>query len=279
MTNTASLIIKSLEYNNRVLKYVLIPDYLQKLSEHGNLKEALLKVQMATHDQIVGDLIPEMFTEAVTPEMQEKVLTLIRQKTEEENKKKIDDYLPIILNQTLVTICTVLDTFLVDSLKVITDHQPMVLKGLASNEDIKIEDLFSTTNHSELIATVQEKVISDFDFMGIQDKLKLLSEKMKVDVAGALQLRLHKQEVQDHYKDKGDFLYNVYEKRNLVVHKDQQVISTYEELSEVSTYISYFILDLGFILGEHFKLPTDFAMFLNRRPKGIKLEPETKDQA
>ncbi len=92
-------LINSLEYNNRVLKYVLIPDYLQKLSTHGNLKEALLKVQMMTHDQIVGDFMPDMFTPDVPEKTKQTVLTIIRKKTEEENKKKIDDYLPIIFNQ------------------------------------------------------------------------------------------------------------------------------------------------------------------------------------
>lgn len=269
-------LISSLEYNNRVLKYVLIPDYLQKLSTHGNLKEALLKVQMMTHDQVIGDFMPNMFTPDIPEETKQKVLTSIRKKTEEENKKKIEEYLPIIFNQTLVTLCTVLDTFLVDSLRVITTHQPKILKALASDDDIKIDDLFTATEQEQLIAKVQEKVLSDFDFMGIKDKLSVLSQKLKVDVEGGLMLKFHKEEVQELYKSKGDFLYDTYDKRNLVVHRDQKAITTFEELSEVSTYISYFILDFGFILGAHFKIETDFGQFLKRKPKGLVSDYEDK---
>ncbi|MBI2404807.1 hypothetical protein HYV22_01355 [Candidatus Gottesmanbacteria bacterium] len=277
-TTAQTLVIKSLEYNNRVLKYVLIPEYLQKLVTHGNLKEALLKVHLAVHDQVVEDILSSMFSRDVSDQTKEKVLTLLRKNAELESKKNIDDYLPIILNQTLVTLCTVLDTFMVDSLRVITTFQPKILEGLASDDVIRKKDVFATQDLSGLIARVQEKVLSEFDYMGMKDKLKNLSDKLNVDTAGALQLKYHKSEVQEHYKSKGNFLFDVYEKRIAIVHRDQHQINSFEELSEISTYISYFILDLGIILGKHFHIDTDFWQFLRQKPKDLTLSYEHKKE-
>ncbi|MFZ5376795.1 MAG: hypothetical protein ACOZAN_03985 [Patescibacteria group bacterium] len=251
-----------------------MPQYLQQLRDHGNLDEALLKVHMASHDSVVADLREKMFIPGTSEEQRQKVLGYARTQAQQESKKNISEYMPIILNQVLVSFCSILDLFLTESFRTVSIKEPKILYSIDAAKKINTRDVFESTSLEDVVEKIRLDLVSKFDFMGIKDKLLIFSEKLGVDVKYAEGLQWHNAEIQSKYADKSDYLLEIYGKRNLIVHQDQLIINTVEELSEISEYISYFILDLGLVLGKHFKLETDFQNFLNQRPPGIALQQD-----
>lgn len=258
------LLLKPLKFGNRLRKYVLIPYYLDVISNQGNLKEAILKVHMIGFD---AALEKDFFKPGVSEVEKEAALKKTRDKIEEKNRRNIEEYLPILFNQALVMACAVLDIYLFDSLKVLTTKKPNILKGLAREEDIKISDLIDLADYKKIFSHIQNKVLNRFDFVGIEKKLEILG-RLGINIKNALGLKTHNEKAQREYANGYELLLDAYKKRNDIVHRDQLPLRSYADLSKISTYFDYFMSDLGFTAGRRFGILTDFELFI-RDPRSV----------
>ena len=268
-SNQNIILLKPLKFGQRIRKYILIPFYLNGASEHGNLKEALLKMHMAAFDMSFND--KKYWKPEVSKEQRKENMKKIREEIEEKNRKNINEYLPILFNQALVMACTVFDNFLLDSIKVFTSKNPQLLKSLVVEGDINIYELIDLGDFNKIFSTIQTKVLNRFDFSSIEEKIKLLRNRLKIDTDSTFKLPYRNQEVQKRYPEGYKFLMNIYKNRNDIVHRDKLPLRSYEELENISTFFDYYMLDFALIAGKKFEINSDFELFM-KNPKSVSLE-------
>ncbi len=262
-------ILKPLKFGNRMRKYILIPYKLDYISRHGNLNEAILKFDMKTFNGIENDM-DGLWMPGTTEEEKKNHVKKIRKQIEDKSRKDMGNYFPILFNQALIMSCTVLDTFLVDSLKVLTNKQPNVLKGLASRDDVSIKELIDYSDYQKIFNHIQEKILKRFDFAGIEKKIKIL-RGLGIDMDTALGLKFHLPHFREKYPRGYEFLLDAYKKRHEIVHQDQLPLNTYQDLEEICSFFDGFMMDFAIITGRHFVIPVDFELFL-KDPKSVDID-------
>jgi hypothetical protein len=249
-------IIRPFEFIGRMNKYVLIPYYLDYLARNGNLKEGLLKVQMAGFDQTI-DFTSNIWQEGLTVDQKIKATENIKARIEKQNQAEIDNYFPILYNQALILACTIFDLFLVESLKTIITEQKNTLKTLASKDDITIFEVIDCEDYESVSSKVQGRVLDRFDFSGIEDKLKTL-KKIGLDLDIVFQLKLSKKEVQNKYPNGEGYLKKIYGLRNDIVHRNLLPIKSYPELSDISFFLQSLVIGIAHGISQHFNIEADF---------------------
>ncbi len=257
------LILKPHLYGKRIGQYSIMAYSLDRLYKKGKLKEDLLQPQMSLIDEIYS-VNPSFNTEIIKEEF-DKNLKKLKEKAELEARKDVENYLPSIMNQVLVTACTILDTYLVDCLSTIIEKEPKILKGLADKDDITIARIIDAKDYSEIFKELKNKTLARFDFMGIKDKVSYLTNKIKIDVAAASLLPNHVENIQKDFPKGIDTLFEAYQRRNDIVHRDMQRIKTYSELIYFTQYMQIFCLELAFSIYKNFRITSDFMESLSNK--------------
>jgi len=255
------LILKPLQFLSRMSKYTLLPHYLDVTSKDTKLKEIILKEKMKKfHKSFVVEMLnkEEMWEPRVTAEERSKKVAKAKIDMEILYRKETDEYIPIITNQALVQACTILDAFLCDCMRAITNYRPEELRKLAVNGDITAIGAIDAKDDKEILKLIRDEVLKRFDFNGIRVKFKMF-RKLKINIDWVFEIKLPRRFVAC-YPDRFDFLINAYQMRHNIVHKDEMPLKNLNSLFEITDFFSSLIFRLPFEIYRHFKIPINLSL-------------------
>jgi hypothetical protein len=172
----------------------------------------------------------------------------------------------MLYNQALVMIVTVFDVYLYESLKIVIDKHPHLLKSMADEKDISIIEIIDKADYQSIYETIRDRVLRRFDFKSIRAKVDAL-RKLRVDMDAALSFQFQTAKVQQRYNNSLKMLHDYYEKRHAIVHREQHTFDSYEQLEEVSQFFTDLIWSLGFAIGFRFNIMTDWEKMAGNHPK------------
>ena len=220
------------------------------LAVHSHLFDTLV----SEHNESIFSLLrenPKLLT-TDSPE----AITQVREHIISGNKTHVAGYREWILNQALVSFCTFFDAFLVDAVELVLSSKVELLfdTKAASGVTYKkiIEDGLASTTE-ELVA----KELGHFSFIaGIKSRIGYFESKLNVSTQAILDW--------DRFTDGSlfkhwtlDYLSEIYEKRNSIVHRDEYPIKTLEEIQEISTAFSKIIMNIALELKEGYSILLD----------------------
>ncbi len=160
----------------RLNKYAANSYYVDFLEKKGNLRETLIKARTASSKQTMTELFsdPQAWNPGLSEKEKQQSLESMIKNVDKREAEEVDKFFITLLNQTLVMLCTVFDTYLVDRLDVIIYTKPDLLKLFADDKDISIKEIIDSKTYENVFNVMQSKVLKRFDFMGIKDKFKYL---------------------------------------------------------------------------------------------------------
>jgi hypothetical protein len=266
--------LKPFKFQKRLTKYSTNAYYLDYLDRNGNVREVLLKArahhQLDTLNEFMEDKDiwkPELSKERIAEEEKKLVKSTL-----DMQEQLIDDFFVVHVNQNLVTLCTVFDTFLVDCISVITYMKQETLKSLCSDNDISLDDLVSSRGRNEVFFKVQDRLIQRFDFMGIKDKIKLFQ---KLGVSKEALFSIDNEEWGNKYPNPQECLFETYSFRNDIVHRDEMKLKSYEDLSYRADLLLHLIMKWGMItFTEKFGVTSDFILLANNQAQYNELDTD-----
>lgn len=250
--------LKPLKFNQRIGKHTVNAYYIDFLAKQGNLKDILLKARMKDADEILFEDVMDdrMWKDKLTEEQKIEKFKLLRGKMEERHKQEIENFLPILFNQSLVMICTVFDNFLLDTLKVITKKKPETLKILSKEEDITIAEIIESADYRNIFSIIQGKVLRRFEFKGIKKKFETFE---KLGLTKGLMFSLS-ENMKIKYPNAYEFLIDIYKKRNDIVHRDKLPLRQYQDLSNIDYFLTHFTFHISLEIKKLFNIPLDIQL-------------------
>jgi len=69
---------------------------------------------------------------------------LLTQRLKDANARKVQEYVPVLLNQNLVMLCTIMEIFFLHILETIILKEPNVLVGLAQEKRLSLQQVLSS---------------------------------------------------------------------------------------------------------------------------------------
>lgn len=251
-----TIVLYPVKLQERLLKIVDAIRYFAYVFE--SLKDIIIQIKMIENNQhLENDLMkPLMDIIKTSPQISEYFDTKLKEQIEID----IENYLPILFNQSFVMIITVFDVFLNESLHTIIKKQPNLLKELAQEEtDITVSQVVDANDYDEIFNIITNKVLRRFDFLSIDKKISRL-KKIGIDTDKALNFEFHNQEEQSQFSEGKNLVVRYYNQRHEIVHQDKHHLKTMNELEEIEKFFLYLILNFGIAIGKHFKIKTDWDL-------------------
>ncbi len=256
-------ILKPFKFMGRGNKYVMNTYYLFLLCNKGNLKETILKARMHGADQFIEEefvrgnaLLP-----GLSQEEREESIQKLKNAIKEGNENEVEDFLPILFNETMVMMCTVFETFLQDCISVLIDNKPQYLKSLSHEKDINIPQIIDASSYSQIFQIIKNKFLKRFDFMSIDKKISVFTS---IGLDREIIFKFNQKMILK-FPSPDKFLENIFNKRNDIVHKDFLPIKTMDELFEVSEFLNYFFIKLSMDMFKKFNILTDMHQLLKNK--------------
>jgi hypothetical protein len=211
-----------------------------------------------------------------TPEIIEYLITHIENATRE----KIEKHYPRwVLNQCLVTYCTILDSFLDSTLDAVFQHNPNILYGVAEAKNIELKKLVELGTVDAVIREIRAKEIRNFSNDDIVNRLDYLKRKLSIETNQLFDWGLSDKDTDRRLEGLNlESLIKFYQQRHDIVHRDDTPISTYEELDTISVFFLNVGSRLAMLIHEKHGIALDLFMLANRnvRYNALKAQSETK---
>jgi RiboL-PSP-HEPN len=250
-------VIKCFEFVNRLSDISVFIDHSLSGLEHKEVRDEALKRWMKGVPELIRD--KKLYEKYPTEEM----FRDLEKRMAESFSKKFDKSGLLILNMSLVMLCTIFEVFLDHMLKVIFDANPKTLLGISPYKNITLEEFLKFKDYSEILEDFKHKFLEHFNRQGIDKKLETLySLGLKKEVL--FSWRIFDEEARKGLGGNGDKrLVQIFNKRHSVVHNDALPLTFFEELLEIKDFLTKVVLNFGFETEGQFKshgVITDFAL-------------------
>lgn len=246
-------------FTSRLSEYLLNAYYIDLLCKQGNLDVELLKVRMRDlEDEFSSKSFNALFSE--NDSESEKMKVKIKEKRESRNRKQVDNLLPILLNQSLVMLCAVFDTFLNDSFSVIINTKPLILKKLTSKKLLTASEIINLRDYQKIIKDLQRKALKQFEIVNIAEKFDHF-EKLGLSRKLVFKFDNH---MDSKYPKARSFLLDIYKKRSDVVHRNILVLKNFEELSYIAEFMEYLIYKICKDISKQLGILCDYHLIYNK---------------
>jgi hypothetical protein len=185
---------------------------------------------------------------------------------ERTTREKIEKHYPQwVLNQTLVTYCTILDSYLDSSLDAVLQHNPKILYGLSGAKNIELKRVIELGSVDAIVREIRAKEIRNFSNGDIADRLNYLKSKLSIDTDKLFDWNYSDEETDRRLEGLNlKSLEHFYQQRHDIVHRDKMPISRFEELDLVAHFFLSIGSKLALLLRETYHLWWDLLMLANR---------------
>lgn len=237
-------VIQTFEYIGKLGDIVLFVDFSINAMAEPFIKEKALKKWMEGVPEMVRD---ERYInrEALSEEQIEKFANRSEKRIAESFRQKFYQSNKIVLNMSLVTMCTVLELFIEHIFLSIFDAKVETLLTLSKGKSITLEQLLKFNNYDEVLTNFKRKYIDHITRQGIREILKAF-DAIGIDHNTLFSWSTFTSDVQSRFNGWNDErLIDIFNKRHSVVHQNELPISTLDELLLIKDFFTKLMLNLS----------------------------------
>jgi hypothetical protein len=253
---------------------VFVADILEL---HEANSESILKEKMRGIPELVSN--PEFYidVEGKPTNPNDSVVKLLVEKMEGSFKNKIEkDYPRWVLNQALVTYCTIFDAFLDSCVEAVFLQNPKILYGVAAGKNIELKKVVELGSVDAVVTAIRAKEIKTFSHGEITERINYFGSKLSVEIG-----QLFDWKFSDEDKDRRlegwdiKMLESIYNKRHEIVHRDKHPVSTYEELDIIAHFFKSIAAKLAILLRRKHGLTWDILLIASRYQRYSSLKAQS----
>lgn len=232
-----------------------------------NVKSKLLGRMVAGNDTLVEEMLRKQgFHE--NPKAFKTANDFFTKGMEELNRKKLDNYSPILLNQNLVMLCTVLEIFFIHILEVIIESSPKTLIGLSKEKAISLESVIELKNYDALIRDFKDKTFDHFSRQSIKEQFGIY-KKIGIDITTIFDYSTFTPSAQKEMVGNDiEKLIQIFETRHSIVHDNTLPIKQEEELYKILNFFNKVVINLSSVVMKKYTIPLDAQEFMKSAQNG-----------
>jgi len=240
-------VIKCFEFVSKLSDVSLFIDHSLSGLEHKEVKQEALRRWMDGVPELVRD---ERLYEKKPPE---EIARKFEKQMEESFSRKFDKSGLIVLNMSLVMLCTIVEVFLDQMLKTIFDANPRTLLSISPYKNITFEQFLGFRDYAEVMEDFKRKFLDHFNRQGIDEKLDTLY-KLGLKKEQLFSWAMLNPEAQKRFAGLDDkHLGDIYKKRHAIVHNDVFSIGTVDDLLEIKNFLTKVVFNFSFEAANQFK--------------------------
>lgn len=226
------------------------------------------KVIVNTMTQGTNQLLQELENAGVfrpdTPRKIAGIKSFVARKLEDANLQKVQKYVPVLLNQNLVMLCTIMEIFFAHILETIMLTEPNVLVGLAQEKNLDLRRILSLKTYESILEEFRCKILDRFSRQGLTEKFGIY-EKIGLDIDKVFDYSAYgdgvRKRLAGHNLAK---LCEVFDKRHGIVHKNELPLKELRELLEIKDLFEKTVLNLSTLVMDKFAILLDVQESLVR---------------
>lgn len=193
----------------------------------------------------------------------------------ESAEQKARAYTDWILNQGLVSLCTVFDVFLDALVDVVIRTRVEILYAAAGAKNIELKEIVELGSLEAVTDRFREKEVKRFGFLDIKDRFRYLESKLGLDVDDIFRFRRFTPEAQQALRDwDPDKVAGLYGSRHRIIHGDERPVKNIETLRELQDVLSKMMIDLAFQVKAKHGIELDLVQPLLQLRALLKIEED-----
>jgi hypothetical protein len=245
-------VVPALRHWGRLTDAVLfIADMLEL---QAKTKEAIVRLKM----QGVPELLPGLLGDLAGGK-KDAVERFVLRATQDEMRKKVEQYGPWTLNQGLVILCTRFDVFLEEFLDAIFRKRIELLYSAAEAKSITLKAIVEAGSVEAILGDFRDREIRAFAFEEIEKRFQYLERRVHIETKRVFDWSRFNENVAREFAG-WDLkkLVDVYDARHRVVHRDQLPLTHIDELVKVNEFFERLIGNLTVLAREKHGLRADY---------------------
>ena len=211
--------------------------------------EAKVRAMRQVLKDDISDIMPHMEGEQLAREF-----SRISSQIEVDIRKKVKRYDLWLINQSIVTLCTILDAFFYEAVDAALKKNPHLLynKQISFKEVIELETSKQVSDH------IRQKEVSRFSGKGLVEKLEYMKTKLGLTPSEICNWSYFSSEVKIEFETWDlDTLREIYKDRNDIVHRDEKPYQTVDELCNIAHFFRCISWSTTFFLRKKFGISID----------------------
>lgn len=199
-------------------------------------------------------------------EPSEEIMNVLLKEMEKKTIEKVEkDYPRWVLNQALVSFCTIMDSFLDSILDALFRHNPKMLYGISGAKNVELKRLVELGSVEAVVEDIRTKEIRSFSNESIAERLDYFQRKFNIETKLLFDWDLTEKDTDRRLENLNlDSLVMFYEQRHDIVHRDATPISTLDELDLASLLFTNVGWKLAWRLHKQHDITLDFLMWVAR---------------
>lgn len=220
------------------------------------VEEVAVEVKVCAIRQVlkndISDIMPHMEDEQLAREF-----SRISSQIEVDIRKKVKRYDLWLINQSIVTLCTILDAFFDEAVDAVMEKDPRLLYG----KQVLFKKAIELGTSKQIGDYIRQKAVSYFSSQGLDKKIKYMNEKLELTPSEICNWSHFSGEVQTKFAAWNlETLRETYKERNNIVHRDAQPYQTIDELCDIAHFFVYISWSITFFLQKKFGISIDFEL-------------------
>jgi len=187
---------------------------------------------------------------------------LLTQQLKDANARKVQEYVPILLNQNLVMLCTIMEIFFLHILETIMLKEPNVLVGLTQGKTLTLKQILAVKNYDSIIEKFRSKILDYFSRQGLKEKFKIY-ENIGLDINKVFDYSTYTDDAQKRLSGYDlSRLSEIFDKRHDIVHKNELPLTQLSELRETKEFFEKIVLNLSMSVMDKYAILLDLQEIL-----------------
>ncbi len=232
---------------------VFVKDMIEyrKAVEEVAVEDKVRAMRQVLKDDI-SDIMPHMEDEQLAREF-----SRISSQIEVDIRKKVKLYDLWLINQSIVTLCTILDAFFDEAVDAALKKNSYLLY----NKQISLKEVIELETSKQVSDHIRQEAVSSFSGKGLSEKLKYMKTKLELTPSEICNWSYFDSEVQIEFETWNlDTLREIYKDRNDIVHRDEKPYQTVEELCNIAHFFRCISWSTTFFLYKKFGIGIDFEL-------------------
>jgi hypothetical protein len=228
--------------------------------------KALVKHKMRGVPELVSDRKFWKGPEGSPTEPSEAAVAYLIQEMEKTTIETVEKHYPRwVLNQCLVSFCTILDSFLDSTLDAVLQHNPKILYGTSEAKQIELKKLVELGTVEAVVRDIRSKEIKSFSNGSVVERLDYFKRKLSIETNEVFDWRLTDEDTDRRLESLNlDSLVQFYQQRHDIVHRDATPIANIEEIDTVSLLFGNVGAKLAWLAHKKHGVELDFLMWAGR---------------
>jgi len=200
---------------------------------------------------------------------------------EKATKEKLEKHYPQwVLNQALVTYCTILDSYLDSTLDAVFQHNPKLLYGLSGAKNIELKKVIELGSIDAIVREIRAKEIRSFSNGDIVDRLDYFKSKLAIETDQLFDWEYSEKDTDRPLEGLNlKSLEDLYQQRHDIVHRDKTPISTAEELDIIGCFFLNIGSKLAVLIRQKHQIWWDIYMMTSRNDRYNLLKAQSESSS